>query len=144
MAKGRATHTIPFDSEVDRTELTYVKHYRRVTENNVEETFQEQVPRLSETAEPLFELLKFLAAFQHARDTLTWTTGPKLFQKFPMHLEGKHLLLFFLFLRCCDKMGTYHLQSLMTNDSYEYEYVKMLRKPVHKKNITCFLLPVGR
>ena len=33
---------------------------------------QEQVLKLSETAEP-FELLKFLAAFQHARDNLNWT-----------------------------------------------------------------------
>ena len=79
---------IPFDAHYDESEIEYIKHERVVVENNEErDKFIERVPRLSEEAEP-FAILRFLAAFARACKDLAWTTGPKLYQKFRMHLTG--------------------------------------------------------
>ncbi len=55
-----------------------------------EDTTEDKIPKLSKEAS-LHEILQFLNAFQRVRRTMDWTTGPKLVQKFPMHLTGYHL-----------------------------------------------------
>ena len=88
MNRNRRVPVIPFDAHYDESEIEYIKHERVVVENNEErDKIIERVPRLSEEAEP-FEILRFLAAFARAREDLAWTTGPKLYQKFRMHLTG--------------------------------------------------------
>ena len=80
---------LPFDSE-EETPTDYVKHQRTITEDDVRETGEERVPKLTDEATPL-QVLHFLTAFDRARTNLQWNTGPKLFQKFPMHLSQDHL-----------------------------------------------------
>ena len=38
------------------------------------------------------EYLHFINSFGKARRIMGWTTGPRLFLKFPMHLEDDHEL----------------------------------------------------
>ena len=70
---------------------TYVRHQRTVTDaNDMRETTEERVPRLDDDATPN-HILHFLSAFHRARASMQWTTGPRLFQKFCVHLDDDHL-----------------------------------------------------
>ena len=78
---------LPSQEEKDH-KPEYVKHSRSSTDNNnVTESIEERVPIIGDESTPR-QLLDFLARFQQARRSLHWTTGPKLFQKFPTHLTG--------------------------------------------------------
>lgn len=92
MNNHKSAPVIPFDAETDSSKtIEFIKHQHRVrTEQGNEDTVEDRIPKLSEDALP-FEILQFLSTFQRVRQTLNWTTGPKLFQKFPMHLSGYHL-----------------------------------------------------
>ena len=85
---------IPFLREKgkdDDDDVKYIKHSRVTTDkDNVRETTEERVPKLNDEATPR-QILLFLAAFRRARQALQWTAGPKLFQKFRMHLGDDHL-----------------------------------------------------
>jgi hypothetical protein len=48
-----------------------------------------EVPRLSEDA-GTYELLTCLREFQRAQAIMSWTTGPRLYEKFEVHLQGFH------------------------------------------------------
>ena len=90
MVRRRNVPVIPFEPDYDESKLEHIHHKRSVTDaNDVRETISEQVPMLSEDASP-HEILKFLTKFHKARTNLQWTTGPKLFQRFPMHLHTDH------------------------------------------------------
>ena len=91
MSRNRRVPVIPFDAQYDESEIEYIKHERITIDNNgEEEKVNERMPRLNEEAEPL-EILRFLSAFARVREDLSWTNGPKLYQKFRMHLTGYHL-----------------------------------------------------
>ena len=91
MANRRINPVIPFDYESENpTAVEYVKHQLRVRAQNSEDTIEERIPKLSEDASP-GEILQFLSAFQRVRRTMGWTSGPKLYQKFPVHLSAYHL-----------------------------------------------------
>ena len=91
MAQRKAVPVIPFDYELDTTSLEYVKHQLKTrAADGTEDTIEDRIPKLREDAPP-FEILHFLSTFQRVRRTMGWTTGPKLVQKFPMHLTGYHL-----------------------------------------------------
>jgi hypothetical protein len=88
--RNKKAAVISFDLDHDDSKLEFVKHQRTTTDaNDVRETTEERVPKLAEDASP-YEILRFLSAFNRTKINLSWTTGPKLFQKFPMHLEGYH------------------------------------------------------
>ena len=89
MANRRTTHpVIPFDYEPENpTAVEYIKHQLRVRAQNNEDTVEERIPKLNEDASP-GEILQFLTTFQRVRRTMGWTTGPKLYQKFPVHLSA--------------------------------------------------------
>jgi hypothetical protein len=80
---------IPFKPDYDKSSTQYIKHQQTITDaNDVQETTtEEQVPKLAKAASP-YEILKFLSAFNCAQKNFSWTSSPKLFQKFPMHLDG--------------------------------------------------------
>ena len=81
---------IPFKSDYDETALEYIKHRRSETVNNVTEEISEMLFKLTDDATP-FLILRFFSTFKHVRQTMQWTTGPKLFQKFRVHLSDTHL-----------------------------------------------------
>ena len=81
---------IPFKADFDESEVEYVKHRRSEVHNGVTEEISERVPKLSDDATP-YQILKFFTSFAHARDSLQWNTGPRLFQRFRLHLGETHL-----------------------------------------------------
>ena len=84
----KTTHVIPLEPDFDEAEVEYVRHRRTETDaNGVEESTELRVPRLGDGATP-YAILTFLSLFARARNTLSWTTGPKLFAKFSSHLDG--------------------------------------------------------
>jgi hypothetical protein len=66
-----------------------IKHTQTKDVGGVSEKTTVKVPQLSEDA-GTYELLTFIREFQLARATMSWTTGPKLYEKFLMHLQGYH------------------------------------------------------
>ena len=80
---------IPFDSEFDESNLHYIKHSKTVNIDGVLEVTHDKCQLLSENAGP-YEILKFLQRFDRIRHALGWDDGPKLFNKFPEHLQGFH------------------------------------------------------
>ena len=89
MAHRKTVPVIPFDYEPDNpTAVEYIKHQLKIrAPDGSENTIEDRIQKLREDASP-FEILQFLSTFQRVRRTMGWTTGPKLFQKFPMHLTG--------------------------------------------------------
>ena len=80
---------VPLDVEFDESKLEHVKHKKTIREDDgSSESTEVQVPKINDEASP-YEILHFLSSFQKARSILRWTTGPKLFAKFPMHLRMK-------------------------------------------------------
>jgi hypothetical protein len=82
---------IPLKPDYDASLIQRVKHSQsRLLDDGVttEKTTME-VPRLSITA-GTYKLLVFLQEFKGASETLNWTTGPKLFEKFEILLQGFH------------------------------------------------------
>ena len=73
---------IPFDAEIDASKIEYVKHQITVTDRGVTETTEQRIPKITESSSPI-EILNFFDKFTSARNPMRWTTGPKLFTKFP-------------------------------------------------------------
>ncbi len=91
MANRRSNPVIPFDYEPEKPKAgEFIKHQLRMQAQDNEDIIEDQIPKLSEEASP-YEILQFLSIFQRVRRTMNWTTGPKLYQKFPVHLSGYHL-----------------------------------------------------
>ena len=49
-----------------------------------------ELPKLPEDATS-YQIINFIRLFRQAAKKLQWTTGPKLFKKFILHLEGDHM-----------------------------------------------------
>jgi hypothetical protein len=80
---------IPLDPPKEE-DIEYVKHRRSEVNNGVTKEIQERVPKLKDDASP-YQILRFFTSFTQVRRHMHWTTGPRLFQRFHMHLEGVHL-----------------------------------------------------
>ena len=90
--RNRRIAIIPFDPDPPSFEIQYIKHKRSTRINGILDEDKVRVPVLHTEAEPV-HILDFLIQFETARLNLQWTTGPKLFQKFPMHLTRQDRLL---------------------------------------------------
>ena len=134
MANRRQKPVIPFDYEIENpSTIEYIRHQFREDDDIIEE----RIPKLREDASP-YEILHFLNTFQRARTTMSWTTGPKLYQKFQLHLSDYHLEVWYLFMN--DRAHTVvrfdaHLKEFKTEllQGYSYEdqmdYLRSLKKP---------------
>ena len=89
-SKRQEKAIIPFKPDYEEDAVEYIKHRRSETNAGVTEEVTECVPLLLDDA-TLYLILKFFSTFAHARATLQWTTGAKLFQKFRIHLSEMHL-----------------------------------------------------
>ena len=79
---------LPLEADYDESKLYFIKHSRKVTNADGSVDYTEMsIPRLEEEATAT-QIVDFLTEFTEARTTLRWTTGPKLFEKFRMHLRG--------------------------------------------------------
>ena len=81
---------IPLKPDFDESKLQFVKHKITRDENGVREETEQRVPTLPITA-TAYQKLMFFEAFSRARLIMGWTTGPKLYSKFVMHLSLVHL-----------------------------------------------------
>jgi hypothetical protein len=77
---------VPKDEDVE-----YIKHRRSEDQNGVREEIQEQIPKLTDRSTP-HQILRFFVTFDQVRKHMQWTTGPRLYQRFHMHLDGTHLI----------------------------------------------------
>jgi hypothetical protein len=82
---------IPLKPDYDKASVEFVKHRRSEVQGGVTEEIQEQVPIIGDSSTP-YQKLEMFNAFTKACRHLGWTTGPKLFQRFAMQLEGSHLV----------------------------------------------------
>ncbi len=89
---NRSTNpVILFDYEPESSiAIEYIWHQQRTHGQGNEDIIGDKIPKLREEASP-YEILQFLSAFQRVHRTMNWTTGPKLHQKFPVHLSDYHL-----------------------------------------------------
>ena len=78
---------IPLKPDYDESKISKIKHKRTIRNNNEEEVYTVEVPKLSENYTK-YELLNFVREFREAANVMNWTTGPALYQKFAMHLTG--------------------------------------------------------
>ena len=89
MKQGRSNkqhNIVPLKPDFDESKLQYIKHKISREENGVREETEQKVPSLPTTS-TAYQKLMFFEAFTCARAVLGWTTGPKLYTKFPMHLS---------------------------------------------------------
>jgi hypothetical protein len=89
--KRQQAPVIPLKPDYDKSEVEFIKHRRAEVQAGVTEEVQERVPIIDDASTP-FQKLEMFTAFAKARRHLAWTTGPKLFQRFCMQLEGSHLM----------------------------------------------------
>jgi hypothetical protein len=80
---------IPLKPDYEESSVHRIKHSQARDVAGVSEKTTVEVPRLSENA-GTYELLTFIREFQRARSIMSWTTGPRLFEKFEVHLQGFH------------------------------------------------------
>ena len=80
---------IPLKPDYEESSIHRIKHSQARDIAGVSEKTTVEVPRLSEDA-GTYELLMFIREFQRARTIMSWTTGPRLYEKFEMHLLGFH------------------------------------------------------
>ena len=85
MAPTKKIPTIPLTPDYDESTIEYIKHRRSKTNNNVTEEISERVPILPDNA-TAYQTIRFFAAFSQTRRHMQWTTGPTLYQRFPLHL----------------------------------------------------------
>ena len=81
---------LPLERDFIASSLTRTKHSITRTVNNESSKTTVQIPNLSIGASTM-ELLCFLREFNRASTIMRWSTGPALFEKFPMHLQGTDL-----------------------------------------------------
>jgi hypothetical protein len=80
---------IPLKPDYEESSVHWIKHAQSRDVAGVSEKTTVKVPRLSEDSGTSV-LLTFIREFQRTRAIMSWTTGPKLFEKFEMHLQGLH------------------------------------------------------
>ena len=85
----RAQGVLPFKKDFSPKSLDMVKHSVTRTVNEETEKTTIEVPKLRVEATNM-EYLHFINSFEKARRVMSWTTGPRLFNKFQMHLEDDH------------------------------------------------------
>ena len=85
------TNTIPLKPDFDESKVVYIKHKVSREENGIRDETEIRIPSIPQTA-TAYQKPMFFEAFNRARTTMSWTTGPKLHQKFPMHLSAVHTL----------------------------------------------------
>ena len=90
MKQNKKTNIIPLTPDFEESKQQYVKHKVTRDENGVRDETEQRVPSLATTS-TAYQKLMFFEAFNRARTILGWTTGPKLYTKFPMHLPASHL-----------------------------------------------------
>jgi hypothetical protein len=102
-------------------------------------------PRLPQLAEDTgtYELLTFIREFQLARATMSWTTGPKLYKKFLMHLQGYHCQMWSdeAVVTFDKTVLAFFKQQLLENEDYDnqMEFIRDLCKPRETKPVTLLL-----
>jgi hypothetical protein len=77
--------------DYDKDNVEYIKHRRVEQQDGVTEEIQERVPILQDDS-TAFQVLEFFAAFAQCRRHMVWIAGPRLFQRFALHLNGTHLI----------------------------------------------------
>ena len=87
----RAQGVLPLKKDFDPKKLDTIKHSITRTVDGDSEKTTVEVPKLRVEATNM-EYLHFINSFGKARQIMGWTTGPRLFLKFPMHLEDDHEL----------------------------------------------------
>jgi hypothetical protein len=80
---------IPLKPDYEQSGIHRIKHTQSREANGVSEKTTVEVPQLSENA-GTYKLLTFLREFELVRATMSWITGPKLYEKLLMHLQGYH------------------------------------------------------
>jgi hypothetical protein len=80
---------LPLIPDYDASAIRRIKESHQRETNGVLEKTSITLPVLSSDA-GAYELLMFLREFRRAKDILHWTTGPILFQKFEILLQGFH------------------------------------------------------
>jgi hypothetical protein len=80
---------IPLEPDYDVSKIEHVKHSHTTLDakGTAEEKTIIEIAKLSDSYTP-YEFLVFYREFNNARPILDWTTGLKLFTKFPIHLTG--------------------------------------------------------
>jgi hypothetical protein len=82
----RAQGVLPLKKDFSTKSLEVIKHSVTRTVNGDSEKTMVEVPKLRVEATNM-EYLHFVNSFGKARRIMEWTTGPRLFSKFAMHLE---------------------------------------------------------
>ena len=77
---------VPPEDE-NKKHIECIKHARSETASGVTETIEERIPTIGDETTAR-ELLNFFDNFRQTCRNLSWTTGPKFFQKFQAHLSG--------------------------------------------------------
>ena len=88
--QAKKHNIIPLKPDFDESKLQYVKHKITTDVNGVREETEQRVPMLPVTA-TAYQKLMFFESFTRARAVMGWTTGPRLYSKFAMHLSLVHL-----------------------------------------------------
>ena len=78
---------LPLKPDYEDGDIPKIKHSMTEEVNGIAEKTQLEIFKLTEDASS-HHFLTFLHQFREAMTTLNWTTGPKLFAKFPLYLEG--------------------------------------------------------
>ena len=86
----KQSNVIPLKPDFDESKLQYIKHKIVREENGVRDETEQKVPSLPTNA-TAYQKLMFFESFARARAVLGWTSGQKLYTKFPMHLNMSNL-----------------------------------------------------
>jgi hypothetical protein len=90
MLTERNHGVLPLERDFVASSLTRTKHSITRTVKDESSKTTVQIPNLSIGASRM-ELLCFLQEFNRASTIMGWSTGPIIFEKFPMHLQGTDL-----------------------------------------------------
>ena len=81
--------SIPFKYDFDANKIKTLTTKKKTTVGNDVKTVEVQLPLIGPSCSK-FQLIYCVAKFQHAPNTLQWTTGPKLFNKWKQILEDAY------------------------------------------------------
>jgi hypothetical protein len=90
MLTERNHGVLQLERDFDNSSLTRTKHSITRTVKDESSKTTVQIPNLSIGASRM-ELLGFLQEFNRASTIMRWSTGPVIFEKIPMHLQGTDL-----------------------------------------------------
>lgn len=130
---------LPLKPDYKLDEVEYIKHRRSTTlPDGSSEEFQERIPKLTDDASAYY-ILRFFNQFQHCRSIMSWTTGPRLYAKFIIHLSDMHRMNWeSQIVGQAETVATFDAQiqlfksSLLLGYSYhdQMAYLRSVRKPV--------------